>query len=297
MVRNIPVVAVIPAGRKRYLMMLLPYLFREVTNGVIDRIDLWLNTSDLDDQAYIYSLAEQFDFIRIVTLKKPSYEVKNLVARTHFIRHFFAHATDDVIYIRFDDDICYIEQTAIQNLIEFRLNHPEFFLVYPAIINSGRTAYLHQVMGLLPERLDKHHPVQYSDHMNLIKMDPSISQIIHEAFLDQLVGHQLNQLRFPKYIVNTYEKVPINCICWFGREFAKFSGIVGSDACTEEEVWLTSIKPRELGKPNCICGDSLMAHFAFHTQREHMESKTNLLRYYQLLSMANGDPDLAFSGL
>lgn len=294
MIQGIQIVAVVPSGRKRYLSILISYLIREVNNGVIDRIDLWLNTVNHEDIAYIRSLANEHKFIRVVELENGFEHISNPIARVHLIRHFFKYAIDDAIYIRFDDDICYIEPGAITRLLDFRIKHPEYFLVYPSIINNGRTAYLHQIMGALDIPLDSRHPTAYADHMNLIKMKPEIGETIHRAFLDVLGKNLISSVKFPKYIIRNYEKVPINCICWFGSDFRQFGGEVGSDLCTEEEIWLTSIKPKIDNRLNCIFGESIVAHFSFHTQKEYLES-TNLLRYYQLIAQSEGNHTVALS--
>ena len=61
----------------------------------------------------------------------------------HSIYHFFKEYTDpNTIYLRFDDDICYIAPDAINNLLNFRIEHPEFFLVYPVIVNNSMNEFL-----------------------------------------------------------------------------------------------------------------------------------------------------------
>ena len=45
------------------------------------------------------------------------------------IHTFFRHSHDaDTVYIRFDDDVVYIEEGTIPHLARYRQDHPEFFL-------------------------------------------------------------------------------------------------------------------------------------------------------------------------
>jgi hypothetical protein len=53
------------------------------------------------------------------------------------------------------------------------------------------------------------------------------------------------------------------------------AGIVSGD----EEEWMSSIKPVELGAVNCINGDAIAVHFAFQTQRKKVDKLNILARY------------------
>ena len=75
------------------------------------------------------------------------------------------------------------------------------------------------------------------------------------------------------------ERFSINVISWLGEEFAAFQGNVSSN----EEEWLTIIKPMEIKKLNIICGTTLFAHYAFTVQRNKL-NQTNILQLYDNLS-------------
>ena len=284
MYRDYRIVGVTPAGRKRYMQLLVPYIMDN--KHLFDEYRFWINTNEPEDLAYIDELCSLHpDFFRKETLADSRPDLVSTSARVQLIRHFFRNCTDnETIYMRFDDDICWIHPQAIQRLLDFRIDNPEPFLVYPAIINSGRTAYIHQVMGFNPERLLKGWPGKGFNEFNLIKSPPEIAQRLHDAFLECVKQGHVDHLFFGRYFIRNYERVPINCIAFYGRDFATFEGIVGDDKDHwQEELWLTQVKARELGRPSCIWGQSLMAHFAFHTQRNHLEENTNLYLQYKLL--------------
>jgi len=281
MYQNYRIVAVIPAGRKRFLELLIPYLLD--SQNLFDEIRFWVNTNIKDDIEYMKSIVDKYPIFTMEELEDKREDLVN-IKRVQLIRHFFKNCIDvDTIYIRFDDDICWIENGAIERLIQFRIDNPQYFLVYPAIINSGRTAYIHQVMGLLPERLAEGWPGKYVDEFNLIKSNPEIGVTIHNYFLESFSKYKFDEYKFDKYIITNYEKVPINCICWYGKDFAAFDGIVGKENVTlQEELWLTTLKTKELKRPSCIYGQSLMAHYAFHTQRNIID-QTNIYLKYQII--------------
>jgi hypothetical protein len=87
----------------------------------------------------------------------------------------------------------------------------------------------------------------------------------------------LDKFRFSgKWILTQYERVSINCISWRGEEFKLFDGNVGRD----EEAWLSVEKPKEIQRPNCIFGEFVCVHYAFHTQRERIDSTDILSQYH-----------------
>ena len=103
----------------------------------------------------------------------------------------------------------------------------------------------------------------------------------HEKLLEALDNNDIQKWMFEGVVIKDYAQAPINCISWLGEEFSKFGGIVADESCDYlEEVWLTKIKPRQIKKHNCMYGGSLIAHFAFNTQRAHFEQDTNLMESY-----------------
>lgn len=282
------VVTVTPAGREKYLRILAPYL--EAMKGVVDEHRFWVNTCDPGDIAYIESLVRSDpEFYKANYLEDPRPGWRGN-RRVRLIREFFPTCAEaNTVYVRFDDDICWVHPEAITRLLDFRIDNPQYFLVYPGIINNGRTAYIHQVMGRLPENLGEPNWVKSFDSYLLTGRKPEIALVIHEHFLHYLASGRCDDLMFGRYVLSNYEQVSINCISWLGEDFAEFGGVVANESCDWlEENWLTMVKPRELGRPNCIYGQALVCHFAFHTQRDYLEQQTNVLGLYELLSLTEG---------
>src|SRR6478672_13586439 len=59
------IVCVTPAGRRRYLRLLIPYV---LSCPKVDRYDLWLNTANNADLAFMEAVARIDDRIRLVPL-------------------------------------------------------------------------------------------------------------------------------------------------------------------------------------------------------------------------------------
>jgi hypothetical protein len=260
------IVVVTPAGRQRYLEVLAPYIIK---NRFVDEWRLWVNTTDSLDILYMRSL--EYDYKKVkLEFGDPSISIKQDQPGYSIYQYFKNCCDPNTIYIRFDDDICYIMDDAILNLVSFRLGHQEPFLVFANTINNSIISHLYQRFKVL----DSKRIVSYSCVDPIGWADGEFAEHVHRRFFD------IGWPAMPDWELNIYERFSINCFAFFGRDFAQFGGVVNPN----EECWLTMDKPRELGRPNLICGDAIVSHFAYYTQREHLE-KTDLLSRYKELSM------------
>ncbi len=268
MFENYKIIATTPAGRQRYLEILLPYILKD--RGIIDEYHLWVNTSNASDIKYIKSFQERFpDFIKLVW----SPLTPNGSASVY---PFYQYCIEsNTIYIKIDDDICFIEDGAFERLLRFRVAHPEYFLVYPNIINNVICSHINQRLG------------NFSITTGICNYDPFCEQgwksgivaaTIHSAFIEKLKEGSLNDYKYKQWILHQFERTSINFVAWFGEEFAKFNGQIGF---VDDEQWLSVFKPKEIDKFNAICGEALVAHFAYYTQVKYLESHTNLIQSYK----------------
>lgn len=268
--KNFRVIAITPAGRKRYLEVLLRYMLRD--RHIIDEWHLWLNTEFEDDLNYCKSLElENKGFVKTVPLEGQW-------DSNWSIAPFFKNCVEpDTIYIRFDDDICYIHKHAIRNLVDFRIYNPDYFLIFPNIANNGVISHIHQRMGKLPMTWGI---MDYSATSSVGWRNEKAAMGIHQNFLERLSKNKIDELFFDQWILYFRERFSINSFAFFGKEFAKFGGKVGRD----EENWLSVSHIQETKQYNCICGQSLVCHFAYHTQRRYLEERTEFLETYKKLA-------------
>lgn len=262
------VVCVTPAGRRRYLRLLAPQILRSST---VDEYQLWANTTDPLDLAYLRELEAHDTRVRVV-------ESRTLPAgQTASIRQFFRACTDDdAVYVRFDDDIVFVEPDFFDKLLGFRIAHPEYFLVFPNTINNALCTYTLAQSGTIQPRT-RVHP-WCMDVMGWA--NPRLAEQLHRAFLASLEEGNISRWYFgPRLLAGT--RYSVNCMSWLGSEFAGFLGEVPS----EEEEYLTVTKPGDLMKANCIYGDTVVAHFAFIPQRAHLDATDILDRYAAIAAL------------
>ena len=279
------VVTVTHIGRVESAILAAPYLLKN--QGLIDEHRYWADIQDPYALSQLHALACQHpEFIKVVRPKAP-------VAMTATGRHtqmcaFHDDCADpDTIYIRLADDICWLRDDAIEQLVAFRVRNPQYFAVYPATVNQGRTMYIHQVMGHLPEQLMPNWAGEYIDHLDLRRESPVLAKIIHESLLAKIQNNETSDMLFGRYQIPNYETIPVHAVSWLGEHLAglgvpkvSLGKIVGH---FPEEVWWSEIGPKLAGKTNCICGTSLVAHYAFCNQLDQLY-KTDILARYTTLS-------------
>lgn len=265
------VVVVTPAGRARYLALLAKHLAAQKVD--FDEWHLWLNANDPEDLRYCHRLAEEHEWIKAVPcpVPVPSYSCMT-------IHHFFPACADpDTLYLRLDDDIVYLEPGFVAKMVQARLAHPDHFLVYANVINNAVITHLHQ----RNKRFAYPRSVGYACMDEVGWNDPRCAEALHRAFLKSVHEGRLDDWHasFGAWDCIHHERVSINAICWLGRQFAEFEGRVGA----EEEQWLSVDKPSATGRTNLIYGGAICVHFAFYTQRAHLDD-TDLLAAYEALA-------------
>ena len=263
-------IIVTPAGRKRYLEVLLNNLLK--CRDEFDEWHLWINTKNLEDISYMYDIEKSYSFIRTIECDVP-------VNGNETIYRFFKQCTDtNSAYLRLDDDIVYVHKGSISSIFEFRIKNEDPFLVFGNIVNNSVLSHLHQRMGILP-MVDK--LAGYSCLDEIGWNDPGFALDCHNNFFDKYRQNKLDSFLFDKnWILFEYNRVSINAISWLGKTFLEFNGLVGID----EEEWLSVDKPRDLKRPNVIFGNSLFSHYSFFTQREFLD-RTDVLSKYRKISL------------
>lgn len=269
MVENFKVICVTPAGRRKYMTILSKYVRKAMTQ-IVDEWHLWQNTGIPDDIEYLEEL-RGLDPTRIKIIKTEDPH--------HFcsgrIRSFFPYACGlDAIYVRFDDDVVYLEDGAIERLVRYRIEHPEYFLIGGNIVNNPVCAHRQQKVGALFSSK----PI--TDHFLdgvALSMHGDIGAETHRQFL---ATEDKTKWHFPSEALRPSMRFGIQMISWFGSEFKKFDGVLPH---LDEENWLTIERPDAIGKVNALCGDALCAHFAYTEQRKGMDS-TGLLEQYAALA-------------
>jgi hypothetical protein len=273
MFKGYKVVCATPAGRRRYMQYLIPQI---ISNKLVDRYDIWLNTTDKQDIEFFRILAQKFSKINLV------YQPEGIINGNLSINAFFRNAIDKgTIYFRLDDDIVWFEPDLIKKMLQFRLSNPEYFLVSPLIINNALCTYILQNAGKI--KLDKYYPAHCAD--SVLWRSGDFAAQLHDWFLTNYLYQQKYQKLYCGKHPIALNRFSINAILWFGADMHKFNGLVPSD--TDDEEWLSVVKPTSLGRANCINGDAIAAHFAFYPQRKILD-KSNILERYGIYIKERG---------
>jgi hypothetical protein len=271
---NYRIVAIVPVGRRQYIDALVPYILRD--SNIIDECILWINTNETYDIGYAYSLSCRYPNL----FKVENFNgVKRLFNKNSLLDIYFKNNKDETIYIKINDDICWVDSEAIRNLVLFRIQNPEFFAIYPLLINSSKTTLLGQLSGFFPIDITGKSPIILKRQgFDLGGLEPQVSEKIHSVFLEKLKNNDISELVdfVDKYIIYDYEYIPEHCICWFGRDFKTISNK------TYKQNLLTEIEPKSKNKNMCICGTSLMSHFSFIRHEKYL-SNTDLFEQYKNL--------------
>lgn len=268
-------VTVTPAGRRRYVEILAAYLLRN--RHVIHEHQWWVNTREPEDVAYLLRLGDRHpDFFRVVF--RP-YDEKEPIG--HAIWRFMATCVaQDTVYLRLDDDICYVGEGAIEAIYRQRLANQRPFLVLGNIVNNAICSHFYQQADLLPRQWGE----VLQECMDRVGWNNGRFTVrLHRWFLRLIASGRADVLRHVPFTYDGLRRFSINAICWNGADMAALPERARTDI--EEEPFLTVDVPNRLGRPNVICAEAIFSHFAYYTQRPYVEATApDILDRYRRLA-------------
>ena len=137
MYRNYKIIVNTAAGRRRYMQYLVPFV---LASDIVDRYDIWINTHNGADIEFFKILAKKYSKINLC------WQPDGIVDGNKSINAFYRDCTqENAIYFKLDDDIVWMEPNAIQKMVDFRIDNPQYFLVTPLVINNSLSTYLLQI--------------------------------------------------------------------------------------------------------------------------------------------------------
>ena len=258
-------VVVTPAGRKRYLELLYKHL--NVQKKDFDEWILLVNTTNVEDIGYCERLAARNDWIETRYAKGSDPAQGNLNIH-RFLNEFCREP--DTLYVRLDDDICFLAPGFVKTLADFKEQNSQYFLVYGNIINNAILSWVHTKFGSLKTSRS----LTYECMCDAGWKDGKIAEEVHRAFLED--PDDPKWTAFDRWVATEYERISVNAICWAGADLQE------APVAPDEEHWFSVERPKQLGLPNAICGSALCVHFAFHTQRGHLDTTDILKQYSQI---------------
>lgn len=278
MIRNKEVVAFTPYGRELTVSILYEYIKREQERGIIDRWMLWINTDkeQYSDREYAVKLAAKHKWIELYDCpRRPPLVPKQLNTGAYYR---FCN-NPDAMYVRFDDDIVYIEENAVERLVINRIETDSALINFPIMINNAIASYFLQSLGKIPREwglvgmycMDQ---VGWADALFAEKLHNMVLDKIEGGTIDSMFLHHNVQLPLSM-------QYSVSCFAAPGDIYAAVGGDLGN---MEEENWHTVKRPREVDAPNLIVANSLVSHFSFYTQRNYLLHETGILERYKTLS-------------
>jgi hypothetical protein len=266
------VILTIAAGRRITMSSLIPQLLAE--DGW-DEMHIWMNTNNHDDLVFLSQLPKLDSRIKLQFL--------DFLAKTHVADGYYQqsrvagnlgewwpnHCTDpDAIYVRFDDDIVYVEPGTVQALVEARLKYPDPYLIFPVIINNGVMAHFLDSNGKLKNpKYDSYTPYVFDP----LIWSAELCFDIHEQFLFNARLHGTEHFHIPNREFEP-QHISINCMTFFGKDIAQWGGKFFDNG---EEGFITCQVPFWNKRKLMIMGSKVVSHFAFSPQRAHWEGNTS----------------------
>lgn len=275
MYENYKIVCNTAAGRRVYMQYLIPQV---ISSKLVDRYDLWINTTNMLDIEFFKCLEKTYPKINLV------WQPDGIINGNASINAFYKNCVEDnTIYIKLDDDIIWIDPTFFEKIIKFRIENPQYFLITPLVINNPKSTYILQVC----KKLNLRRYLDANSMGNVIWRSGDFAYDLHRWFFSNyLIKENYKELYCGIKPIGI-TRFSINSIVWFGFEMKKFDGIVLGD----DEEFLSSIKPTELGMSNCYYCNAILVHFSFFTQREKLNSTSILESYGEYLHKKWKDDD------
>lgn len=284
------VVAWTPYGRRETVSILFAYLWREHERGLVDEWWLCLNTDpgqQQDDVAYAYSLmARHGDFIKIVN--RPA-DVPRLHPKQRNTGYFYRYMTDrDSVFVRFDDDIIYVHEDAVERLVRHRLETQVGVCSFPLMWNNAVVSWYLQKGGVIPEGEQSDgsfwptvggpycmDPVGWADGRFGVQM--------HRLLLDRIENDEVDKcLLYQDYQLPVGMQYSVSVFASLGSTYADLArpGVLEP---SEEESWHTIHQPARIQQPNTLVGDALVSHYTFFPQGPIIRG-TDILDHYRRIA-------------
>ena len=150
MYRDKKIIACSPVGRRESMKCLFKQILKN--RHVIDEYHLWVNTDVKEDLDFIHEYAKQNpDFVRLKHGCDPLDPEQ--MGKSHNVKRFYNYCVEpNTFYFKIDDDIIFIEDGTFEKMIQYKVDNPKTFLVYPIIMNnSWCTHFLRKNKQLIPE--------------------------------------------------------------------------------------------------------------------------------------------------
>lgn len=282
------VIAWTPYGRAQTVSILAKYLQRDHERGIVDEYWLYLNTDphgQEDDLAFADQLAAEHDWIKLV--ERPMGIPRHPGPKQRNTGYAYRYMTDaDTVYLRFDDDIVWVDEQAVENLVRKRLEMPHATAIFATTWNNAIVSWFAQQSGVIPREFGEVGGPYCMDAMGWA--NGAFAVKIHELLLDKIGAGRVEDLYlYQDFPVQSPQGMPgmqfsVSCFASLGSMYAGLPDGPGVLVPDEEESWHTLHRPQVTGHPNILVGNALVSHYTFMPQRPHVMASGVLDRYRAL---------------
>lgn len=287
MIDNHPVIAWIPYGRRRTVSILLEYMKRDHERGIVDELWLYINVDPAgqeDDLAYANELAAAYPWVKL-KFRPDGYA--RLTPKQRNTGYFYQYATDpNAVYVRFDDDIVYVHDDAITNLVTTKLCLADSVLcAFPIIINNAVCSWHLQQQRRIPGPSKGWQSVQLPYCMDAVGWaDGDFAVQLHRLLLDHIEAGTVDQLYMHHTVtLADRQQFSVSCFATLGSDYTQLTppGHLGA----EEEFWHSVHRPKQASMANIIVDSAVISHWSFYHQHPELDS-SGLLERYRALAVA-----------
>lgn len=265
--KNHKIVVVTPAGRKKYMEVLLPQILKQ--RDFVDEYHLWVNTKNPEDLQYLDQLGE--DYKGFVVLHKDFLNAPDAGSTTNISKYWCKAKEQGVVYFRLDDDIVFIEDDYFTKMYEFKMKNPQFIMTAANVVNNAVFDSFRQSEGRVYQDIPKIAP----ECMCPVGWkDPHVAELRHREALSYLKEGNKEILYTEDREITRGTRFSINTLCWLGDD------LVDVNVAIDEEDYITRKMPVDKKRSIGLLGSCIACHYSFYTQRDHL-STTNILEEYK----------------
>lgn len=285
MIDGYRVVCWTPYGREETVSILKEYMIRDHARGIVDEWWLCLNTDpdQVSDLRYGYKLASQHQFI--TAKQRPSGTMRKTPKQRN-TGYFYRYMIDsDTVYVRFDDDIIFVHEDAIDTLVRHKIATPKSLCSFATMWNNSIVSWFAQQSGIIPK--------EFGEIKQMFCMDPmgwangTFAVKIHELLLSWLdAGTPEDAYLYQDFPIPPGTQYSVSCFASLGSHYAQLPQ-PGVLVPQEEESWHTVHQPAALKQPNILVGDALVSHYTFKPQQIAVRL-TNILDRYREYAVKAG---------
>lgn len=256
------VVVCTAAGRRRFMPLVSHYIHQ--ARPVVDEWRLWCNTQETEDVKCLEQMAKELG--PFVTIQKGQSTSLGHVGELKAIRSFYTKQTidADTVYIRVDDDICWMHPDAIKNIVQFRIDNPEYFVVAANMVNSGLCSHLNMRCGAHPDSVPY---IPWTCEGGPLWRDHKIATLIHHKLLADIKNNTLDRwMGYDRWELHEHVRFGVAFCCFFGKDILDWC--IDQWEGIDDEQYLSEICPHKNKRINCLVGNALIAHFGYGPQRD-----------------------------